>query len=125
MGKLKVTGFQCGVCQTWINNKFRINLIFRVDGVDQKTCEACAATMFEALRDKLIREGKKMKTGVPKNPHEKTLVILTDAVDYVEIKGFVKPESQLVTPKTNPELFKSQQAVDKINAQFTPPKLVR
>jgi hypothetical protein len=120
MGKLKIKHLDY-VCDECGHNfrKLRIGIVFRVDGVDKRVCKECATPMYIRLRDKLIKEGKDLKTGVPKDTRDKTLIVLTDPSDYVSIK-LVKPENTLITSSTNPDLFKGQKEIAKIKAKFNP-----
>ena len=128
MGRLKLVRSKeqfCDICgKKYVVLKSPSGVVcqFKVDGILKDTCPECSTTMYLQLRDRLVKEGKELKTGVPKDPRDKTLIVLTDPGDYVSLK-LESPKDTLVTSKTNPELFKSQQEINAIKAKFVPPSV--
>ena len=128
MGKLKLVRSKeqiCDICgKRYVLHRSVSGVVcrFKVDGILKDTCPECSTTMYLQLRDKLILEGKELRRGVSKDFRDKTLIILTDPGDYVNLK-LESPKSAIITSKTNPELFKGQKEIDAIKAKFVPPSL--
>jgi len=91
VGRLKPSGSKCDRCRTWYKltdvGALHIRVAYRILNQDMMVCPACEREVNLHLQQRLLREGKSIKT-IPAPPAKpgapKYLVILTDPGDYLD-----------------------------------------